>query len=81
MFDGISPFKITDRNGNYITISYHQVSQGPYQGLILAGAISTIQDTLGRVISFSYNYNPSTFWDELVSIKAPPFNGTLLTVR
>jgi len=54
-----SPTRITDRNGNYILISYVSGT----------GLISTIQDTLGRYVTFHYsNY-------ELVSITAPGFNG------
>jgi RHS repeat-associated protein len=56
---GGSPTRITDRNGNYILISYVSGT----------GLISTIQDTLGRYVTFHYsNY-------ELVSITAPGFNG------
>src|SRR5437867_9537901 len=63
--DGAGPSRITDQNGNYILISYDQFN----------GLISRIQDTLGRFIRFSYNYNTSTLRYELVSITAPPFNG------
>ena len=63
--DGAGPSRITDQNGNYILISYDQFN----------GLISTIRDTLGRLIHFSYNYNASTSRYELTSITAPPFNG------
>ena len=63
--DGAGPSRITDQNGNYILISYDQFN----------GLISTIRDTLGRLIHFSYNYNAYTSRYELTSITAPPFNG------
>lgn len=56
------PTRITDRNGNYILISYVN-GVGP--------RISTIQDTLGRYIRFYYDsYN-----DELVTISRPGLTG------
>lgn len=43
------PTKISDRNGNFITITYDDN--------IYVGAISTITDTLGRVVKFHYGGN------------------------
>ncbi len=58
------PTNITDANGNYITIAYVG-NVGPN--------ISTITDTLGRVISFKYV--PFNGQDVLVAVTAPGFNG------
>ncbi len=41
------PVRITDSNGNYITISYLRNNVGP--------ELASIVDTLGRTIQFSYN--------------------------
>jgi len=59
------PVEIMDHNGNYILISY-----------LNAGLISTIQDTLGRYISFGYEYDPSQNSNKLVSIGVPGFGVT-----
>ena len=56
------PTRITDRNGNYILISYVN-GVGP--------RISTIQDTVGRYIRFYYD----SFNDELVTISQPGLTG------
>lgn len=56
------PTVITDRNGNYILISYVN-GVGP--------RINTIQDTLGRYIRFYYD----SFNDELVAITRPGLTG------
>jgi RHS repeat-associated protein len=55
------PTQITDRNGNYLVISYVD-DTGPN--------IDTIQDTLERYIRFYY-----TSGDELIAIKAPGLTG------
>ncbi len=55
------PTSITDRNGNYISISYVN-GVGP--------RISTIQDTLGRYVRFYYDSN-----NELVTITRPGLTG------
>ena len=55
------PTSITDRNGNYISISYAN-GVGP--------RISTIQDTLGRYVRFYYDSN-----NELVTITVPGLTG------
>jgi RHS repeat-associated protein len=58
------PVSIYDTNGNYLTIAYSTASNVGNQ------AISTITDTLGRVITFNYNSS-----GELTSITAPAFGG------
>ena len=55
------PTSITDRNGNYISISYVN-GVGP--------RISTIKDTLGRYVRFYYDSN-----NELVTITMPGLTG------
>ena len=55
------PTSITDRNGNYISISYVN-GVGP--------RISTIQDTVGRYVRFYYDSN-----NELVTITMPGMTG------
>ena len=57
----IYPTKITDAQGNYLTITY--VSGR-------SSAIETITDTLGRVIMFHYDAN-----DRLTSVSAPRMTG------
>ncbi len=62
------PTRITDANGNYISISYRSAR---------APEISTITDTMGRVITFNYD---ST--NRLVSVTVPKFgSGTRTAVR
>jgi RHS repeat-associated protein len=61
------PTKITDRNGNYLTISYVG-GIGP--------RISSIQDTLGRYVRFYYAAN-----GDLVTITAPALTGQNPTER
>jgi RHS repeat-associated protein len=57
------PTQVTDRNGNYILISYAGTSgAGP--------KISSIQDTLGRYVYFYYASN-----GDLVTITAPGLTG------
>lgn len=62
------PTQITDSNGNYITISYHDtkidVGFDPQ-------SINQITDTLGRTITFNYDTS-----GRLQSISAPAFGGT-----
>ncbi|MEJ7623742.1 MAG: peptidoglycan DD-metalloendopeptidase family protein [Pyrinomonadaceae bacterium] len=60
-FDQLFPTKITDAQGNYISITYRN-NRGPY--------ISTVTDTLGRVVTFNYTS------DLLTSITGPGYNGT-----
>lgn len=55
------PTKLTDRNGNYILISYVN-NVGP--------RISTIQDTMGRYVRFYYDSN-----NDLVTITMPGLTG------
>lgn len=55
------PTRITDRNGNYILISYVN-GVGP--------RINTIQDTLGRYVRFYYDSN-----NDLVTITMPGLTG------
>lgn len=55
---GIFPTKITDPNGNFITITYVQ-NAGPQ--------IETVTDTLNRVINFHYDSN-----NLLTAITVPP---------
>ncbi len=55
------PTKITDRNGNYILISYLN-GVGP--------RINTIQDTMGRYVRFYYDSN-----NDLVTITMPGLTG------
>jgi RHS repeat-associated protein len=59
--NGTYPSKITDRNGNYILISYVS-NNGP--------KIDTIQDSLGRYITFYYASN-----GDLVTVTAPGLTG------
>ncbi len=59
--DGIYPTKITDVQGNYITITYVS-GRG--------SSIETITDTMGRVITFQYDSN-----NRLISISAPRMTG------
>lgn len=63
------PIKIEDTNGNYLSIVYSTASNVGNQ------AISTITDTLGRVITFNYNSGTG----ELTSITAPAFGGGTYT--
>jgi RHS repeat-associated protein len=58
----VYPTRITDSNGNYITITYVN-NQGP--------RIQTVTDTLGRVINFHYDAN-----NRLTAITAPALGGT-----
>src|SRR5437899_939012 len=66
--------KIKDTNGNYISISYVPApgGSGPQPN---NQAISTITDTLGRVVTFGYDTNY-----KLLSITAPKQGGGTLTV-
>ncbi len=56
-YSSMYPSRITDANGNYITITYVN-NQGPQ--------IQTITDTLGRVVNFHYDIN-----NLLTAITAP----------
>jgi RHS repeat-associated protein len=58
----VYPTRITDSNGNYITITYVN-NQGP--------RIQTVTDTLGRFINFYYDSN-----NLLTAITAPALGGT-----
>ena len=60
------PTRITDANGNYITITYVN-NTGPQ--------IQTVTDTLGRVINFHYDAN-----NLLTAITAPGLNGGTRTL-
>jgi RHS repeat-associated protein len=57
----VYPTRITDPNGNYITVTYRNNS-GPQ--------IDTVTDTLGRVITFKYDAN-----NLLTSVTAPGLGG------
>lgn len=57
----IYPTRITDVNGNYITVTYRNNS-GPQ--------IDTVTDTLGRIVTFQYDSN-----NLLTAVTAPGFNG------
>jgi RHS repeat-associated protein len=73
------PYRITDSNGNYITIAYKLTACDPncspcsgcdpiYPTLML----DYMTDTMGRIIQC--NYDPTT--NNLISITAPGFGGT-----
>lgn len=68
--DIVYPTRITDAQGNYLTVTYNQ-----------SGEINTVTDTLGRVITF--HYDSST--NRLIEIRAPrmtdqdPVYGTATT--
>lgn len=62
----IYPTRITDANGNYVTITYPN-NTGP--------RIQTITDTLGRSINFHYDYN-----NLLTAITGPGLNGSTRTL-
>jgi len=59
------PTKITDTNGNYISISYTDNA-----GHAVGPRISTITDTANRQVTFYYDSNA-----DLVAIKAPGLSG------
>ena len=59
------PIQIKDRNGNYISIAYSTATGADDV------AISTITDTLGRVITFNYDGS-----NRLSTITAPAYGGT-----
>jgi RHS repeat-associated protein len=65
----IYPTRITDRNGNFIEISYAGTNGAGPQ-------ISSITDTLARYISFYYASN-----GDLVTVTAPGLSGDLQTMR
>jgi YD repeat-containing protein len=56
----VYPTRITDAQGNYITITYRN-NHGP--------KIETITDTMGRVVTFQYDSS-----ERLISIKTPNIN-------
>lgn len=60
------PTRITDPNGNYITITYVN-NNGP--------RIQTITDALGRILNFHYDYN-----NLLTAVTAPGLNGSTRTM-
>ena len=74
--------RIRDANGNYIDISYANqptpcTDNSGKVGYIWKQAISTITDTLGRVITFNYDC-----WNYLTSITAPDYgSGTQTLVQ
>lgn len=59
--DQAFPTRITDPQGNYITITYRN-NRGP--------EIQTVTDTLGRVITFNYDAS-----NRLISVDVPQYNG------
>jgi RHS repeat-associated protein len=59
------PTKIVDVQGNYITIAYLANDQ--------VGKISTITDTLGRVITFHYD---NTTDQKLIAVSVPGYNNS-----
>lgn len=64
--DSIYPTRITDANGNYITITYRNNTGPPIQ---------TITDTLGRTVSFHYDTA-----NKLTAITGPGLNGNSHTL-
>jgi hypothetical protein len=68
------PNRITDRNGNYISIAYYELS-GAHT---LGPNIASITDTLGRIINFNYDGNLLT--SNLTSISAPGIDGHPRTI-
>jgi RHS repeat-associated protein len=62
----IYPGFVTDRHGNYLTISYRN-NRGP--------AIDSITDTLGRIFTFHYDTN-----NLLTAITGPGLNGSTRTL-
>lgn len=65
---GVYPTRITDANGNYITITYVN-NAGPQ--------ISTVTDTLGRTLNFYYDAANPTL---LTAINGPDLNGGTRTL-
>lgn len=63
---GLYPTRITDPNGNYITITYVN-NQGP--------RMQTVTDTMGRFINFHYDTS-----NRLTAITSPGFNGGTRTL-
>lgn len=61
----VYPTKITDAQGNFITITYVN-NRGP--------RINTITDTLGRVVTFNYDSS-----NRLINITGPGYNNTTRT--
>jgi RHS repeat-associated protein len=59
--NAIYPTRITDRNGNYVIITYRN-SAGPQ--------IETVTDTLGRTVFFHYDWN-----NLLTAVTGPGVNG------
>ena len=64
--NALHPTRITDANGNYVTITYVN-NQGP--------RIQTVTDTLGRVVNFHYDYN-----NLLTAVTGPGLGGTTRTL-
>lgn len=64
------PTRITDANGNFITIAYRN-NQGPH--------IASITDTLGRVVKFHYQVFSNALW--ITAITGPGLDGTERTLR
>jgi RHS repeat-associated protein len=66
--DALYPTRITDANGNYITVGYRNNSCDANTALTTCGGpwITSVTDTLGRTITFVYDSN----W-RLTSIAAP----------
>jgi RHS repeat-associated protein len=62
--------RVTDANGNFISISYASQSQGNCTATPWKQAISGLSDTMGRVITFNYDT-----CNNLVSIDAPGYGG------
>lgn len=78
------PTRITDANGNYIVITYRDVSQQPRlpPGRRVSPSIATITDTLGRTITF--HYEPEVEANDssgvLTAITGPGLNGQIRTL-
>jgi RHS repeat-associated protein len=64
------PVKITDRNGNFIEISY-KGGHGP--------ELYTVKDTLNRYVRFYYDESDTTFGSKLVSVTVPKFGTSAST--
>jgi len=79
------PTKITDANGNYILITYRDLSTQSTlpPGRRVGPPIETITDTLGRTVRFRYEAeveNPEDYSGILTSITTPGLDGTERTL-
>ena len=75
------PERVTDANGNYLTITYRDHSFSGFAPR--SKAIDTITDTLGRTITFHYEpyVKPADPYNEVpIAITAPGLHGTRITL-